>query len=220
MDLEHDARRVYRTLWEGGLVVVPTVAGYGLIAMRPGAVERIYALKGRPGSKPCVTVATWPVFDDVALPVSADVRGWIGEVTRAHPLAVVAPVNPRSRLLGALDPFVRAQCTRDGTVAAFHRAGPLVTRVAELAFADDHLVVGSSGNLSGNGNAYLLEEVAGLDEADLVIDVGPIPMLGGARLATTLLDLGTGRFLREGLGFAEIAASWARLRGEDAARAA
>ena len=211
MNLEQEAARVYTALCAGGLAVVPTVAGYGMVALEAGAVERIYALKGRPATKPCVTVTTWPIFDEIAAPMDPFVRRWLAEVTRWSPLAVVTPVDPGSRLLAALHPFVRAQCTRDATVATFHQAGPLVNRVAELAFADGRLLVGSSGNRSGSGNAYRLGEVAAGDSADVVVDVGPIPMIDGTRNATTILDLSSGRFLREGLHFGPLSASWERL---------
>ena len=210
MNVERNALRVYQTLLDDGLAVVPTSAGYGLLAMGRRGVERIYALKGRPSSKPCITVTTWPIFDDVAQPIDAPTRRWIDQTIRWTPLAVVAPIRPQSRLLAEADPFVVAQCTQAGTVATFHRAGALVTRVAALALADGRLVVGSSGNRSGTGNAYTLDEVPARAQADLVVDVGPIPIPGGARLATTILDLGTGLFLREGLHFDRIARSWER----------
>lgn len=208
MNLEQTARDVYTTLRAGGLAVVPTTAGYGLLAATPGAVARIYTLKGRPTTKPCVTVTPWEVFDDVAADIDPALRAWITRTTRWAPLAVVAPLRPSSRLLGGLPPFVRDQCTQDDTIATFHRAGAIVQRVAEIAWADGRLVVGSSGNRSGCGNAYTLAEVPARFEADRVVDVGDIPIPGGTPLATTILDLRTGRFLREGLHFAGIRASW------------
>lgn len=211
MDIEQQTTRVYDTLRAGGLAVVPTNAGYGLLAMGAQAVERIYALKGRPASKPCITVTTWPVFDDVATPIDPAVRAWIEETIRWTPLAVVARKNPRSRLLASMDPFVLTQSTHNGTVATFHAAGDLVVRVAERAWADGRLVVGSSGNRSGHGNAYTLAEVPARDAADIVVDCGAIPVPGGERRATTILDLQSGTFLREGLHFAAIERSWRAL---------
>ena len=209
MDIEREAWQVYVTLVAGGVVVVPTNAGYGLLAMGPEGVRRIYEMKGRPTSKPCVLVTTWRVFDDVAAPIDPDVREWIVETLRWTPLAVVTRLNPRSRMLPCLDPFVRAQGTRDDTLATFHEAGPLVTRVAEIACEEGRLVFGSSGNRSGAGNAYRLDEFPMLSAADMIIDRGPIPIPGDGRLATTILDLPNGRFLREGLHFERIRASWA-----------
>ena len=209
MDIEREAWQVYVTLVAGGVAVVPTNAGYGLLAMGPQGVRRIYEMKGRPKTKPCVLVTTWRIFDEVAAPIDPDVREWIVDTLRWTPLAVVTRLNPGSRMLSCLDPFVRVQGTRDETLATFHEAGPLVTRVAEIACEEGRLVFGSSGNRSGAGNAYTLEEVPSRFEADAIIDRGPIAIPGGARLATTILDLPNGRFLREGLHFERIRDSWA-----------
>lgn len=208
MNIESSAQQVYRALCRGGLAVVPTTAGYGLVAMSAAGVQRIYALKGRPSTKPCVVVATWPIFGEVTTGVDPAERRWIAEVTRSAPLAVVARLAHPSRLLSSLDPFVRDQCTHAGTVATFHNAGAVVTRLAELAYADGRLIVGSSGNRSGSGNAYALDEVPARKDADIVIDAGDIPMQDGRRLATTILDLPSGRFVREGIGFEVISRSW------------
>lgn len=140
-------------------------------------------------------------------------RAWITDTIPWTPLAVVARINPASRLLGSLDPFVYGQCTQAGTVATFHAAGDLVVRVAERAYVDGRIVVGSSGNRSGHGNAYTLDEVPMRGEADLVVDCGAIPIPGGERRATTILDLHSGLFLREGLHYARIERSWRRFQG-------
>jgi hypothetical protein len=143
------------------------------------------------------------------------VREWIAETIRWTSLAVIARINPRSRMVGCLDPYVFTQCTQSGTIATFHEAGRLVTRVAEIAYEHGRLVFGSSGNRSGAGNAYVLEEVPSRETADLIVDCGPIEIPGGVRLATTILDLQTGRFLRQGLQFARIRESWEARFGEE-----
>lgn len=216
---EADAARTYEVLVAGGLALVPTDVGYGLVAIKEAAVQRIYNLKGRPLSKPCVTVANARIFDDVALPIDADVRGWIDQVTRMTPLAVVAKLDPASRLLASMSPDVHTQATRNGTIATFHNAGPIVQRVAELAFADGMLVVGSSANLSGTGNNDRFSDVplSMRRDADLVIDRGPVWYGNDQRLATTILDLTTGTFQRKGVNFALIERAWtARVQQQQA----
>jgi hypothetical protein len=136
--VDPDSARVYAILRAGGLALVPTDVGYGLLAMEAGAVERIYELKGRPATKPCVTVANEAILADVALPVGAGVVAWLRDITRTLPLAVVARLDPDSRLLASMAPFVRAQATHEGTIAAFFSAGVLVEAVAELARLDVH----------------------------------------------------------------------------------
>lgn len=208
-----DAGRVYEVLVGGGLALVPTNAGYGLLAIGAEAVERIYALKGRPAAKPCITVCTWPIFDDLVAPIAPAVRAWLTETVRWTPLAVVGAIAPSSRLLAPLAPFVRSQCTSGATIATFHNAGELVTRVAERAFADGRLLVGSSANRSGTGNTYTLDEVPTemRTGVDAVVDAGAVPRTGDRRIATTILDLHSGRFLREGMHFDRIARSWEAL---------
>ena len=221
-NVEDDAARTYEVLLHGGLVLVPLDVGYGLVAIQEQAVQQIYELKGRPLTKPCVTVATAAIRDDVALPIDAEVLAWIDEVVRMTPLAVVASLDPESPLLASMSPYVRAQATQSGTIALFHNAGPLVQRLAELALADGRLVVGSSANLSGTGNSIALAEVPGAMRraADLVIDHGPVWYGEEARLATTILNLTTGTFQRKGVNFRLIQRAWsARFPQHEAALA-
>lgn len=200
---------LYRVLRDGGTALVPTTAGYGLVAIHPEAVDRIFALKGRPAEKPCVAVVDAAIFADLVEPVPDAVRAWIDEVAAWSPLAVVAPMSGRSRVLAAADPRVLARCTSGRTIAAYHCAGPFITAAAALAFADGLLIVGSSANASGTGNRYTVDEVPEHIRAgvDAVVDHGPLPP-HERRLAATIVQLPEGRFLRQGLHYERIRASW------------
>lgn len=207
--LEKDARQVYATLRAGGLVLLPTDVGYGLVAIDERAVRKIYELKGRPAAKPCVTVANLEIVSRLAQPLADDVREWLAEITRLTPLAIVAR-TARSPLLDLLGSYVRTQATHEGTIALFLKAGRILERVAELALADDKLLIGSSANLSGTGNNYALDTVPDSMRAgaDLVLDRGPAWFRNDARLASTILDLTTGTFVRKGINYAQIALAW------------
>ena len=211
--LESDAQRVYTTLRAGGLVLLPTDVGYGLVATAEPAVRRIYELKGRPASKPCVTVANLDILTRVAQPLADDVHEWLADVTRLTPLAIVARTTD-SPLLARLPEYVHGQATHGGTIALFFKAGRILERVAELALADGTLAIGSSANLSGTGNNYSLDSVPAVmrESADLVIDRGPAWYRNDAQLASTILDLTTGTFLRRGINYAQIAEAWQALR--------
>jgi tRNA A37 threonylcarbamoyladenosine synthetase subunit TsaC/SUA5/YrdC len=211
--LETDALRVYSTLRAGGLVLLPTDVGYGLVAIEEHAVRRIYELKGRPATKPCVTVANQHILAQVAQPLPADVLEWLGEITRLTPLAVVARAA-QSPLLADLSSYVRSQATHAGTIALFFKAGRILERVAELALADGKLLIGSSANTSGTGNNYTFADVPAVmrDSADLVIDRGPAWFRNDAQLASTILDLTSGTFLRKGINYEQIAGAWGLAR--------
>jgi tRNA A37 threonylcarbamoyladenosine synthetase subunit TsaC/SUA5/YrdC len=209
MTTEVDAQRVYKTVTAGGLVLLPTDVGYGLVAIEEDAVRRIYELKGRPATKPCVTVANAEILARVSRPIADDVREWLAEITRLTPLAVVTR-HASSPLLERCSDYVRAQATHAGTIALFFKAGRILERVAELALADGKLLIGSSANLSGTGNNYSLPEVPETMRAgaDLVIDRGPAWYRNSRQLASTILDLTSGEFLRKGVNYNLIHEAW------------
>jgi tRNA A37 threonylcarbamoyladenosine synthetase subunit TsaC/SUA5/YrdC len=219
--LEHDAERAYAVVRDGGLVLLPTDVGYGLIACGEEGVARIYELKGRPRGKPCITVANTAILDDVAELADEGLRVWIDQIARRVPIAVVNPVRRESTLLAGLTPYVRAHATTGRTIATFLNAGALVSRIAELALVDERIVVGSSANTAFTGNNYALEEVPDsiVSGVDLVIDGGPARYRNPERHATTILDLTVGRFLRKGIQFPVIEAAWYEFR-EAAVRSA
>ncbi len=209
-DIESDARHMYEVLLSGGLALARTETGYGLVAMRPQAVRRIYELKGRPAEKPCVTVGSLPILDDVVTGIDLGTRQWLDRAVRAWPMALVARVNPSSRLLASFDAYQLGQCTKAGTIATFYGVGELISRTAEIARQDARLIVGSSANLAGTGNNYSLDAVpeSMRSAADVVFDYGRSNYESKEKLASTILDVTTNQFLRRGMCFNQVEASW------------
>lgn len=221
--LDLDALHLYTVLADGGLALVRTNTGYGLVAMKADAVRRIYALKGREAKKPCVTVGSMDILSDVATDIDGASRNWLARATKLWPLAVIAMTNRSSTLLRGVEPFVVSQCTREGTIATFFGVGDLVSRAAEIAREHGRLVVGSSANIAGTGNNYTLDAVpAEIRRAvDLELDYGPAPFQSASKEASTILDLTRGTFQRRGAAFEQIEASWnAHLAEHEILRAA
>ncbi len=208
--IETDARRMYTLLADGGLALARTNTGYGLVGMKSDAVRRIYELKGRSASKPCVTVGTMAILDDVAKGIEADTRTWLAGAVTQWPMAVIARTNQHSALLSSFEPFVASQCTKEDTIATFFGVGELIARTASIAHTYGQLIVGSSANLAGTGNNYTIEEVpdAIRNAVDLEFDYGVAPFTTDRKLASTILDLTRGTFQREGCAFAQVEASW------------
>jgi tRNA A37 threonylcarbamoyladenosine synthetase subunit TsaC/SUA5/YrdC len=208
--IEVDAARIYDLLADGGLALARTNTGYGLVAMKSDAVRRIYALKGRPEQKPCVTVGTLSILDDVSTGIDPETRDWLSQAISRWPMAVIARTNRKSELLRSFEPFVAAQCTKADTIATFFGVGELIARTATLARAHGQLIVGSSANLAGTGNNYTLDAVpdAIRNAVDLELDYGAAPFASDRKLASTILDLTKGTFQREGVSFAQVEESW------------
>ncbi len=225
----HDpSATLYNVIRAGGLALARTNTGYGLVGMSSEAVRRIYELKGRPCEKPCVAVGTLAIFDDVTQGVGPGTRRWLERAVAAWPVAIIARMNPRSSLVRSLDPFVASQCTKGNTMATFFGVGDRIAGAASIAHRENRLVVGSSANLAGTGNHYSLDSVPDSIRrgVDLEIDDGIAPFVSDKKLASTILDLTTNTFHREGACFAELEASWrvfcgsARAAGKSLLRAA
>ena len=208
--IERDAVSILEVIQRGGVALAQTQTGYGLVAMRSEGVRRIYELKGRPSEKPCVTVGTMQILDQVATGIDPETRAWLATATASWPLAVIARMRPESALLASFEPFVAAQCTKLDTIATFFGVGTLIAQVASLAQAQGQLVVGSSANLAGTGNNYRLEDVPESirSRVDLELDYGPARYATREKLASTILDLTKGTFQRKGVHFDEVAQSW------------
>ena len=153
----------------GGVVVFPADTVYGLACdpENPAAVQRLYALKGRPPDKPAAVM----FFD------------------RDRALAALPELGPRTRALAErLLPGAVTLLVPSDRFPLAGGAGTLGLRVPDLpAFAGVTVpVLQSSANLAGGPDARRLDEVPETIRrgADLVIDGGE---LGGT--PSTVIDL-------------------------------
>lgn len=176
-------RRVLAILRAGGTIVFPTETSYGLgcDALDPSALRKVYALKGRPGTK--------------ALPVIMADRRMVGRFVRISraaqgrirrywpgPLTLVLPI--RRALPSALTGGRRSLAVRMSS----HPIAQQIVRV----FGSP--IVATSANRSGAPSLYTVRTLrrhfrAGLP--DLVIDAGALPR----RPASTIIAC-SGRRLR------------------------
>lgn len=166
-----------RLLAGGGILALPTETFYALAAdpFQTGALQRLFALKGRPEDKPVLLlVAEAAMARQVALriPEMAQrlmARFWPG------PLTLILPAK------GDLPDLVTAST---GTVGVRQPRQPVVRRwLAALSFP----VTGTSANRAGKEPLTLATDVAREfgGDVDLILDAGPCP--GG--LPSTVVDV-------------------------------
>ncbi len=176
-------------LGEGKLVVFPTETVYGLgaDALDAKAVERVFALKGRPATNPLIVhvsgivmaktvVAHWPEPADLIAKAY-----WPGPVTMVLPKAQCVP--------GIV-------CANGSTVAVRCPEHPCALALIE-SFGKP--IVGPSANPSGRISPTAPEHVAdGFPDADLMIVDGGHCRAG---IESTVVDLSgeTARVLRPGI---------------------
>lgn len=185
-----DVDRTVEVLLAGGLVVLPTDTVYGLAAVPTdeGAMDRLFAAKGRGADVP-VAVLCADVAQALALadPTSHERVGPVADRWWPGPLTLVLPrregvalhVGEPASTVGLRvpdDPFVQAVCARVGPIAASsaNRHGEPTAVTAEearlaLGAAVDHVVDG--GALAGSASTVV--DASG--PTWRVLREGPIP---------------------------------------------
>jgi L-threonylcarbamoyladenylate synthase len=170
-----------RCLEAGGVVLFPADTVYGLACdpCQPEAIERLYALKGRPPRKPAAVMFFTLAPALAALPE-------LGPRTRAAlqallpgPLTALLP-NPKRR-------FELACAAPAGQPSVLGLRVPLLPKSLGALEVLTGPVMQSSANLAGGPEARRLVDVdPGLLAAvDLALDGGELP-----GVASTVLDLG------------------------------
>ena len=172
-----DARRLNECLARGGVAIFPTdtVYGLGCDPQRGTAVERLYALKGRPADRPAAVLFFTLASALQALPtLEAREREAIGALLPGAVTLLLPNRDRRFPLACGCDPStvgLRVPLLGDSLAALGMVRGPLLQ---------------SSANLSGEAEARRLADVPDrlLEQADLVLDGGVLP-----GVASTVLDL-------------------------------
>jgi L-threonylcarbamoyladenylate synthase len=171
----------------GGVVAFPTETFYGLgvAALDAAAVRRLFALKGRPESRPVLVLVDDPArIERIALLTTAAreliARHWPGALT----------------LVLAARPVVPTELTAGTGTIGVRQSGHPVARA--LAAAVGGPITAPSANRTGDTPPTTAGEVLRVFDGaiDLVLDAGPTP--GG--LPSTVLDVTVDppRVLREG----------------------
>lgn len=198
----------------GGLVLLKGDIGYGLFGISEKAIRKMYEVKGRPYSNPCIVIGNLDVLRDISQVTAPEIWTWIVECTAWTTLAVVLPVNPHSRLLAGLPSWVYGQTVTNGTVAAFLNTGPFLEKVIARAYRQNVLFVGSSANLSSQGNIFDFAELPRtfLKAADFYIDHGASRYANPERKATTIVNFTNWTIKRRGVNWEKIEPSFWRLK--------
>jgi len=171
----------------GGVVAFPTETFYGLgvAALDAAAVRRLFALKGRPESRPILVLVDDPARIERFALLTASARELIA---RHWPgaLTLVLPARP----------VVPAELTAGTGTIGVRQPGHPVARALAAALAAP--VTAPSANLTGAAPPTSAADVLAVfdGQIDLVLDAGPSP--GGA--PSTVLDVTVDppRVVREG----------------------
>jgi len=204
------AKGAFTAIKNGGLALTPADIGYGLLGNTEAAIRKMYDLKGRAFTNPCIVAGNPDVLADVAdLPDDGTLQ-WLANITKDYTLAAVFPIKASSKLIAQLPEWVRGHSTENNTVAVFLNCGPVVEEMVRLAYNDGMLLVGSSGNFSKTGNNFRLNDVPQeiRDGVDFFADYGTAKYENPDRMATTILNFSNHTIRRRGVNNADILGSY------------
>lgn len=170
-----DAQRVFQVLQSGGVVILPTEVGYGLMATSAEAIDRAFAAKRRRPGHAQGLYGTHELHRELHV---LDNRRF--EMTRVlvedldMSFMAVAPCRNDHHLLRALSPQTLSKVTKDGTIAIFISCSSLLKEICRLNAISGQLMVGSSANVSGGGQKFRVEDIEDevKEAADLIVDYG------------------------------------------------
>src|SRR5690349_19073767 len=79
---EKEITKAYETIKNGGLALIPTRVGYVLLGNADLAMQKMFELKGRPLTKPCVVLTRRDILDSIA-EVPVEYRDFIDEIEKS-----------------------------------------------------------------------------------------------------------------------------------------
>ncbi|OQE44968.1 hypothetical protein PENCOP_c002G04180 [Penicillium coprophilum] len=170
-----DARAVLEVLKRGGIAIIPMNVGYGITAIDPDALDRIFRTKRREPHKGHVMVGSYLLHREIHLlaPQEAGIVKLL-TVDLNLPLGVVAPYRLDHPIIQKLPTDILAKSVVEDTLALLVNGGALLYELSRLATIEKLPLMGSSANITGTGVKIVVEDIEPeiLKVADIVIYYG------------------------------------------------
>jgi tRNA A37 threonylcarbamoyladenosine synthetase subunit TsaC/SUA5/YrdC len=145
-------KRAYLNIKKSGLAIIPSRVGYTLLGNTDQAIKKMFELKGRPLSKPCVILTRYDFLDQIAQ-VPKKYQPFIQRIEQEKLLCGFILKRRKHPVFSSLSPFANEYSKRpDGTSCFVINAGDYIQYLVDNSLKDGTVVVGSSANKSGTGN--------------------------------------------------------------------
>ncbi|EWZ95962.1 hypothetical protein BFJ70_g7500 [Fusarium oxysporum] len=201
-DAKRDAIRAFEVLKNGGVIIGPTDVGYGMMAASVDAIERIFTAKRRKAGHSMGVIGTYDLLTrlyDLPDGKYTIVRTFTEELG-----LTVAFVGKMKESAAELIPNVE-RVVKNGTLGFAIGEGPFSRELARLNDENGLVMVGSSANLTDQGQKFRVEDIEPeiIKAADLVVNYGRQKWHLYGR-AGTILDLDNEGVLRIGANYENI----------------
>lgn len=204
-NVKADAQRIFDVLKGGGLALIPTEVGYGLISSSKEALERSFAAKKRSLSHTQGIIGTIDLHKKLHI-LPEETHEIIRVLHQDLDLSfgVVAPFRKDAPELQHLSAATLANVTKaDGTAGMYIGGSSLLLELGRISDESGELLLGSSANISGSGQKYRLEDMDPeiLEAADIIVDYGLQRYHVYKGRASTMIDFANMKTLRVGSSY-------------------
>lgn len=149
---EEKIAQAYQAIKDGGLIIAPSRVGYTLLGNSDQSIEKMFELKGRPKTKPCVVLTKRSFLDEIAQ-IPEKYIPLIDAIDSKKLLCGFILKRKEHNLFNLLPPFSNQFSKRDNNTSCFViNTGGYLEYLVDHGLEDNILVVGSSANKSGTGN--------------------------------------------------------------------
>ncbi|KAJ5647722.1 hypothetical protein N7490_004094 [Penicillium lividum] len=203
-DVESDARRVFEVLQSGGVALVPTEVGYGLMASSTEAIQKAFAAKKRRPGHAQGVIGSYKLHRELHV-LSDEKLEMIRVLHQDLDMAfgIVAPFRSEHPILQQLTPATMANTIKDNTLGIYVGGSSILKELGRLNDEAGQLMLGSSANLTGTGQKFRVEDVdAEIKEAaNIIVDYGlqRYHVYGGR--PSTIIDFENMKVLRMGSSY-------------------
>lgn len=203
---KNDAQAVFQVIRNGGIAIIPSNVGYGIVASDPEALRRIFVAKKRQPHKRHAMIGSYELHKQIHdLPSRQAEMVRLLTVDLDIPVGVVAPYRPDHPIIQNIPQDLLDQSSIAGTMAMLVNGGKLQEELSMFATNAGLPLLGSSANLTGEGTKVAVEDIEPEIKAvaDIIIDYGR-QKYSYPRPSSTMINFKDLRVLRFGACYSVI----------------
>ncbi|KAF2964377.1 hypothetical protein GQX73_g9195 [Xylaria multiplex] len=202
-NVKRDAKEAFEVLKAGGVIIIPTDLGYGLMASSNESIERAFNAKERVHGHTLGVIGSFRAFKELCIlpPEKIEmIRVLTQEMDQT--LNTVAPFKKDHPWLAYLTPESRFRVTKGETLGMNIGESPFLRELGHLNDEAGQVMIGSSANITGTGQKLRVEDIEPkiFAAADLVVDYG-LQRYHRYQRSGTIIDVENMRILRIGAGY-------------------